>query len=361
MAKGIYKGHYDATRTWNKVWNDKIPMAFVVSAGRSAGKTFSFSRLLYERYLNTGRKFILLVRNKNELGACAEGVMKGMLEVLYPNVYVDEKQRQHGIFSEIFAHTREESADGEEVEEEKASIGYVIPLKSAGQIKLVSSTFVDADCAFMDEFQPFGATNYLPDEVEMLKNLHGSLARGGGEHDRFFPFFMASNAINIFNPYFVATGLTKKIQPDTRLYVDNNGLVLYENVTVTDVIEKQAKNKFAVLFGDSEKIEDNTWLGETGACVEKPNGWGRAFYVATLMRGGKSYAVKSYDSVGLWYIDKGVDNTYPIIYNLDLNDNLNVPFIKSGRFFCALRDKFMKGGVRCASSECKSVIMDLFV
>lgn len=355
MAKGIYKEHYDGSRTFETVWKNEIPLAFVVSAGRSQGKTFSFSKLLYERYKDTGEKFIIFTRFKGELGSVAEGIMKGMLQVLYPNVRIEETIKQNGVYSNVTAITITE--DGEEIRDD---IGYVIPLRAAGQIKNISSTFVDATCGFMDEFQPLTSAGYLPDEVGMFINIHASLARGNGKHNRFFPVFMCSNAIDMYNPYFVATKLVEHIQPETRLYIDPDGLILYENCTVTNVIEAQAEDKFSQLFGLRESIQDNTWLGAKDSAVCKPNGWGRAEYCYTLLTNTGKYAVKYYPQVGLHYVDRNISESVRE-YSTVLNGEINVSFIKNGPVFKFLRKKFSSGTMRFADSGCKNMMLSLFV
>lgn len=354
MAKGIYKEHYDGSRTFETVWSNKIPLAFVVSAGRSAGKTFSFSKLLYERYLETKEKFVILTRMKGELGSVAEGIMKGMLQVLYPDIQITETVKQKGTYSVITAARMVDD------ELETFDIGYVIPLRAAGQIKNISSTFVDATCAFMDEFQPLTSAGYLPNEIEMFTSIHASLARGNGSHNRFFPIFMCSNAIDIYNPYFVATRLVDHIQPDTRLYIPKDNMILYENCTVTDVIEQQAGDKFSILFGLDKTIEDNAWLGVNDAAVCKPDNWGRANYLATLITNTGTFAIKYYPKVGLTYVDRTIADSY-CTYSTMLNGEINTQYIKTAPVFKQLRKRFSTGQMRFSDTGCKNAIIALFI
>lgn len=221
--------------------------------------------------------------------------------------------------------------------------------------------FVDAWAMFMDEFQPMHTGEYLTDEVQRLDTIHTSVARGGGQSVRYVPVFMCSNAINIFNPYFVACGIVKNIQSNTRIYRGDG--FIYERCMVLGLDEKRAETGFARTFKTAENTvdDDNSWLADDGSCVAKPDGWGRGYCIGNLLRGNEKFGVKYYEQVGLYYIDRKPQLTGTPIYALTLGDNLNVPFIRQSPFMKKIKTMFMSGRVRCKDSGVQSMILDLFV
>lgn len=359
MGRGIYTGFYDNTKLLEATDANgvKPEVYFVCSRGRSAGKTYQFSKTLWEHYEKTGDKFIILTRHIQDLqgGSIAYGVMKGFLDYARPGVTLSEKTGMRGVFNNVFAHI----GTGDEAVTEH--VGYVIPLAADSKIKNVSSMFVDAWAMFMDEFQPMRSNEFLTDEVQRLDTIHTSVARGGGQSIRYVPVFMCSNAINIFNPYFVACGIVKNIQSNTRIYRGDG--FIYERCMVKGLDEKRAETGFARTFKTAENTveDDNSWLADSGSCVEQPNGWGRAFCIGNLMRGNEMFGVKYYEQVGLYYVDRKPQKVGAPTYALTLGDNLNVPFIRQSPFMKKLKTMFMGGRVRVKDSGVQSMLLDLFV
>ena len=357
MAKGIYKGFYDNSRILNALdKNGKKPIIlFVCSRGRSLGKTYSFCKTLWTRFEETGDKFILLTRRKKEMGQVAMGVMKGYLENERPDVVLEERKQIAGTFSNIYANI------GTGEDREVMHCGYVIPLAAADDIKKISSLFVDAWCILFDEFQPSLMSGYLPDEVDALLRIHTSVARGGGQSIRYVPIFMLSNAINIFNPYFIQSGLVGKIQSNTRVYVGEG--YIYERCMVLGAAEKQRELGLGSIFHTQENNyeDDNSWMADNNSCVCKPDGWGHSLYICTFLNGNESYACRFYPEVGMFYLDRHPDKTHKEIYNVRLGGSMNIPFVKTCPAIVSLKEKFMGGMCRFADNGLQQFMLELFV
>lgn len=360
MAKGVYTGFYDNTQLLaaTDANGERPEVYFVCSRGRSAGKTYAFSKTLWEHYKETGEKFILLTRRIQDLqgGSIASGIMKSYLDCEDPGVQLTERVGLRGAFNHIVA----ERWDGDECT--KTDVGYVIALAADSKIKNVSSMFVDAWAMFMDEFQPMHSVEYLKDEVQRLDTIHTSVARGGGQSVRWVPVFMCSNAINIFNPYFVTCDLVKHIQSNTRLYKGDG--FIYERCIVKGLNEKRRQSGFARTFATLENTvdNDNSWLADNGSCVAKPDGWGPASTLMTLVNGNEKYGVKYYPQVDLYYVDRKpqLSDAVPT-FAMTLGDNLNIPFLKKSQHMKVIRDRFMAGQLRCKDSGIQSAILDLFI
>lgn len=355
MAKGFYKEHYTNDKLLEAMTKKNAEVALVCSRGRSLGKTFSFVKTFVEHFEETGEKVILMCRTQNQVGEIADGIMKGYLEVKRPGYFIKEVRKGYGVYGDVLlCHMEDE-------EIVKEHMGYVIPLNAADKIKTISSKFVDSWCMFFDEFQPESG-RYLPDEVNKLMSIHTSVARGGGQSRRFFPIYLCSNSINIFNPYFVAMGLTSKIQPNTRVYGEE-GKFVYERCHVEGLSTGRKLSGAELTFGGTNVYDDdNSWLTADDAIICKPDNWGRSVYIATLLRGSESYGVHLYPQVGYMYVSRTIDKTSSYVYNMSLEDgNLNVPFIRSTGIFKQLRSQFELGMVRVQDGGVKDIIFNLFV
>lgn len=332
-----------------------VPELYIVcSRVRGPGKTFSFTKKLFDDFQNDGSKFVLLCRTKSELGSIADGMMKGMLNVKYPGWSVYEKVMMKGCYSMIMA------TYGKNEEKITSHCGYVIPLNSADMIKKISSMFVDATQGYMDEFQPEDSRTYLPHEVDKFLSVHGSIARGDGESRRYFPIYMSSNTISITNPYFVALGLTNKIQENTKFY-RGEGFV-FERCVAEGLAKKHAESGMSKAFSKNKSIQyqDNSWLNNSKALIAKPNDWGRCSYVCTIEY-NSLFALKYYPKVNLLYMDHNVDKSCKQRYSLTINNELNYPLLKTAAFAKMIRDAMELGNIRFSDQVCKQVALEMFI
>lgn len=352
----VYKGHYNNNYLINALdKNNEKPAFFIVcSRERGPGKTFSFSKLLYNNFVERGEKFILLTRNMGDLGNVAEGVLSGYMSFEHPDVNVYEKIQMKGVFSKIYAT----SGTGEEVKTEH--IGYVIPVRAADQIKKISSLFYDASAFYFDEFQPMNQGSYLKNEVDLLYNIYKSIARGDGSAIRYMPIYMASNTIDLHNPYFKALGLTKAIQSNTRFYRGEG--VVFENVVVEGLSEAHASSPIdrALSKHLEEKTNSNLWLNDANSLVCKPDDWGNSSYICTLVYNKEKLAIYKYYEMGLYYVNRKIDNNCKYIYNTSLDGNLNLPMLKNTPVMLKLKESFFKGLIRCSDGGVQNILLDIF-
>lgn len=337
-------------------------LIFCVSRVRGPGKTFAWTKTYFEDWKESEgkKKFVLLCRNKYELGSVAEGMFKSMLDFCYPGTRLTEKIQMKGVYSNIYCETMIEGEDKPNVQH----CGYVIPLNSCDNIKRISSLFSDSVQAYFDEFQPEDKNTYLPNEVDKFLSIHTSIARGEGKSRRFYRVVFCSNTVSITNPYFVAIegGLHKKLQPNTKIY-RGSGFV-FERCENTEKVQEHAQMGMAKAFAGNNYIDynDNSYINDNYSCVSNPDGWGRAQYICTMKSGNRTLAVKYYPNVMLYYIDYKVDKTCPMVYNIKF-DNMepNIPLIRGTLHMLKLRDAMEKGMVRFKDLQAKDVCMDLFL
>lgn len=353
---------YDGTRLVNSLdKNGEKPELFICcSRVRGPGKSFWFSRMLLKRFFDSDKKdkFVLLCRTKLEVGALAAGVFKAMMAIEFPGWDIYEKTQMKGVYSNIYI-----SRGGEGDEKEVYHVGYVVPLNACDNLKRISSNFSDSVHAFFDEFQPEDKNTYLSDEVSKFLSVHTSLARGGGESRRYYPVYMCSNTVSIINPYFVALGLNKCLQSNSKFF-KGDGFV-FEKCENPGLVQVHAESGMARAFNQEKYIDygDNSWLNDSMACIERPGAeWGRSYYDCTLISGDVKLGVHYYGNMMLYYIDYNVDVNSGLVFNIKY-DNMepNIPLIRGSLKMAKLRESMEKGIVRFRDLRCKSICMDLFI
>lgn len=349
---------YDGTELLSKRDAEgQLPEIYIVcSRTRSAGKTFFFTKKLFEDFLEKGEKFIIFCRNKLELGSVAAGMFKAMLDVYHPEYTFSETTQMKGCYSNIIATT------GSGKEEVKTHVGYVVPLASADNVKRISSMFVDASQGLFDEFQPESKSTYLTDEVNKFLSIVTSVARGGGDTRRRFPVYFCSNTISVNNPYFISLGLNRRIRPDTK-WVKGVGYV-FQKIENTEIIDEHANAGINRAFKGNKAIDyaDNSWMNDNYTCIEKPGDWGRPMYYCTIIDGKYIYGVNFYPEMNLYYVGCKFDKTAGLVFNIKY-DNLepNVPLIRGSMYMQTLRSAMEQGIVRFQTISAKESFMDLFI
>lgn len=355
MAK-LYQNHYDNTKLINSLdANGNKPAFYIVcSRERGPGKTFSFSKLLYENFTDKEEKFILLTRNMADLGNVASGIFDGYLQFEHPDVSMSERIQMKGAFSKVYINT----GTGEDAK--STECGYVIPISACDKIKKISSLFYDASSFYFDEFQPLNNSTYLKDELGLVYNIYKSVARGEGSAIRYMPLYMASNTITLGNPYFEGLGLNGAIQSNTRFYRGEG--VVFENCVVEGLAEAHKESAIDTAMKKYlSRKGDNVWINDDNSLVEKPAGWGRATYICTLMYNGTMFGVYFYGNIGFYYLSRTYDKNSTYVYNLTLDGGrLNYPLLKSTPFLDTLKKQFFRGMVRVQDPGLQNILMEVF-
>ena len=272
--------------------NGNVPEILLVDGNRTGGKTTAFSRMLVNDFLEKGKKFFIVYRYKNDMKDIAEAFFKDIKGLFFPEHDMTSKVHANGTFIELFI--------------DKKSCGYCSSLTMASKIKRYSHIFSDVSQMFFDEYQDENGF-YLTDEVEKLISLHTTIARGQGQAVRFVPLYMCSNSISIFNPYYVALGITSKINSNTKVY-KGDGFVLLR-LTIKDVAEAQKSSSFNRAFQNSNYMQssiDNAFLNDDKFNVKKQSPSGSAIF--TFICDGKMYSVYHLKSDSL-YVSEGGDST----------------------------------------------------
>ena len=162
-------------------------------------------------------KFIILVRFSYEMNSIEDRFFKTIRSLFFPLLTMTSEPLVKGKFRELFVFPNGQP-------ELRESCGYCIALNDANIVKNYSHLFSDARRCIFDEFQ--SETNrYCPDEITKFRSIHTSLARGEGKQVKYLPVFMMSNSVSIINPYFVAMGISSRLNDQTK-FLKGKGFVL---------------------------------------------------------------------------------------------------------------------------------------
>lgn len=336
--------YYDGTKLLStKDIDGNTPEIYMCTSNRSAGKTTFFDRMVTKKWFRTGEKFMLIYRFNLELDDCAEKFYKEIGPLFFPGTHMTSQRRAKGIYHELFIDDR--------------PCGYAIALNNADMIKKNSHYFSDVKRMVFDEFQS-ETNHYCNDEIRKFISVHQSVARGGGKQSRYVPVYMMSNPVTILNPYYVAMGITGRLNDKTK-FLKGKGFVL-EQGYVDSASQAQKSSLFNQAFTDETYIAYSSqaiYLNDNKAFIEKPKGQGR--YLATLRYNGRDYAIREYAQEGVIYCDDRPDLTYKEKLAVTTEDHrINYVMLKTNQFFIdTLRFYFDHGCFRFKDLRCKEAVL----
>lgn len=337
--------YYDCNRLLTmKDENGNKPEIFMVTGNRAAGKTYAFKYKLVTDFIKKGKKFAILVRYNYEMDAIEETFFKDLCEISYKNISVTSEWVGHQLFKKLYI-------DGQHC-------GYCVAINTADTIKKYSAMFVDVYQMFFDEFQS-ETSKYCHDEITKFISIHVSMARGGGEQNRYLPVYMAANAVTIINPYFSLFGIAKRLTPETK-FLRGDGWVLEVtyNQFAAEALESSAfgravKNHMYIKYAAA-----NSYLLDNNNFIRKIKGPKRIFTV--LICDDKEYGIWEVENGQKLYISNKTDPFWPSKIAFHTADH-NVSYLlqkKSSTYAKTLREMFNQGRVFFETLEIKNAFLD---
>lgn len=336
--------YYDGTKLLSMLdINGNKPEIFLCTTNRTGGKTTYFSRLLVNRFLDSGDKFALLYRFNYELDDCADKFFKDIGNLFFKGKAMTSQRRASGIFHELFL--------------DSVSCGYAISLNSCDQLKKYSHLFSDVNRIMFDEFQS-ETNHYCSDEIRKLLSVHTSIARGNGKQIRYVPIYMLSNPVSIINPYYVEMGISNRLRDDTK-FLRGDGYVL-EQGFVESASLAQLDSGFNRAFARNSYVAysaECVYLNDSKAFIESPSG--NSKYVGTLRYNGIDYGLREFGDLGIIYCDDKPDSTFKFKVTVTTDDHqINYVMLRKNDLFISnLRYLFERGCFRFKDMKCKDAVL----
>lgn len=336
--------YYDGTKLLSlKDANGKKPEIYICTTNRTGGKTTYFSRLLVNRFKDSGEKFALLYRFKYELDNCAEKFFKDISGLFFDGSVMTSKSCAKGVYHELYL--------------DEVPCGYALSLNCADSIKKYSHLFSDVKRIMFDEFQS-ETNHYCDNEIAKFLSIHTSIARGQGEQVRYVPVYMIANPVSMINPYYVEMGISERLNSKTH-FLRGDGYVL-EQGYVESAANAQKNSGVSRAFSGNKYTAyaaENVYLNDALAFVEKPQGASR--YLATLRYNGREYGLREFPEIGIIYCDDRPDKTYKYKVTAQTDDHQPnyLMLRKNDLFFSSLRYYFERGVFRFKNMQCKEAVL----
>lgn len=339
MEKDLF---YTITKLINSLdANGNKPELFFVDGNRSSGKTTGFYKYLVKRFKNYGEKFMLIYRYQNELKGCSEQFFANIGPLFFPNDDCTEVKRQDGAFYELLINSQ--------------SAGYAVALNSSDKLKKLSHFFKDVTRMYFDEFQ---AKRYLPDEVNLLINLHTSVARGKNQPVRYVPVFLTSNHVSSLNPYYKALGVANIIDNMSQGVYKGDGFVIEKNMN-NEVADLQRNSAFMRAFAGSKEVKhtiENISVMDNYNFIERLKV--RQFkYICNIRVDNEMICLKRvFDIPGvMFYFDNNVDVNLKARFAISTVDHDTDTLLVGNSLLLVMKCKemFERGEVRFSDLETK--------
>lgn len=347
---------YDGGRLLGSVdLNGNKPEIYICTTNRTGGKTTFFNRYVFNKWRADGSKFMLLYRYINELDDVENKFFKDICPLFFPGLMMGSKRMASGKFRNLYAAPALDYEKDSEIPWEHC--GYAVPLNSADFVKKCSHLFSDTERILFDEFQT-ETGRYVKDEVQKFISIHMSVARGNGKQNRYVPVYMLGNPITILNPYYLSLRITDRLDVKTR-FLRGDGWVM-EQGYVESAAKAQEDSGFMRAF-QGERYSaygaQGVYLHDDRAFVLKMQG--RSRYMASLLYKGEKYSVRSFDSLGVYYVSEGWDDTFPLKITSSMEDHQEGLTMLSRLSFISIgwKKAFEMGAFRFQSVKCKTALI----
>lgn len=320
--------------------NNKKPEIYGCVGNRTAGKTYCFNRYMLNQFVKKKEKFMLLYRYKYELSDVSEKFFNS-IENEFSGSVMTSKSKGKGSYIELFLNDD--------------SCGYAVSINGYAAVKKYSHYFNDVKRMLFDEFQNED-NQYLVDEINKLISIHTSVARGINQPVRYVPLYLLSNTVSLLNPYYTAFSIAEKIQEKTK-FLRGDGFV-FEFCFNETASKLQKDSAFNRAFKGSKEIEymaNNVYLNDNKCLIDKSGK--KKQYLCTLLKAGVEYAVNRTND-NMIYIDKAVDQNFPIRYACNLTDITENSILVNELIKAQYRKYFNNAIVRFKDLESKAAFID---
>lgn len=116
------------------------PEIFVSTTNRSAGKTVFYNGWLLHQFIKTGKKFLLLFRNKYEIDNAAQNFFSQIGDLFYAGLHMTQERGIKNVFDKIYLAGPEENTE--------TLCGYATSLRASEQIKNTLPCFQKSNIFF---------------------------------------------------------------------------------------------------------------------------------------------------------------------------------------------------------------------
>ena len=357
------KKYYDGSKLLSMLDADgNKPEIFLCSTNRTAGKTFYFLRWMIRRAIEHNEVFMMLYRYAGDLDSSICGQLNASV---MPNCFPDYILQERFLVPhtvKVVEYTKAQDLNEDE-KSEWHKLCYAVTLNKAGKVKEYSHLLSDTTRMFMDEFQECN-NKYLSNEVDKLITIHMSVARGYGEQTKYCPIYLCGNHISTLNPYYLALGISHRLQKDTH-YMKGTGWVL-ESQVYESAGEAMKSSGFNKAFAGTQVVKssaDGIYLNDSETFVADPSAFKDCKEVTNIFYDGKYYALcaaHTVDEIPVMYVKsiKG-RSTKKVFAVRHIDHNAETIMLQGLPMVDTIKTYYRLGAIRFQDIMCKQIIYEV--
>lgn len=326
--------------------NRELPSLYFVCGNRTAGKTYYFKRWFVRRFLRYGEKFVVFVRYIDDIPGQAAAFWADIGPLEFKGKTMTQRSLMSGKAAELFI--------------DDAPCGYVIAINSSNKVRSQSALFSDAVRGFFDEFMT-ETNEYVQGEIVKFNSLRISIARGGksASHARYFPVYLCSNNVTVFNPYFTYFKIGERLTNRTK-FLRGDGWVLEQ--TFNEAAAEAIKENFGNTMSEKELeyVTQNKYLLDTNKFVSKMSG--NMFCYGVIAWESRMFGIWSTEFGDKLYVCRKFDPACRLRFAvLDADHDIDNVLINNGsRLVKNLRNYYNAGRVFFHDGACRSAFISAF-
>ena len=329
------------------------PEVFISTSNRSAGKSTFFAGKLIHDFIRTGKKFMLLYRNKYEMNAAVDSFFAQVNQLFFPGLYMWQEIGIRDAFYRVYIC--------DDQQKNKCQCGYITALAASEQVKKYSSLLSDVSVVLFDEAFPEN-DRYLPNEVRLFMSIHVSLARGNGYQARYLPVIIVGNLINLFNPYYQTFGIVDTLQLQTNFY-RGDGFVVEQGFNEASALAHK-QSAFQRAFANEDYIaasQEKSYLNTTDLFIDRAV-CDSGLYICTIQYAKQRFSVRYNPDANFYYVSDRPDPSFKIILAATLEDVDETAFYdRRNSRKELLSKKLQTGQVKCRNLSCRNALLHFIV
>lgn len=340
--------YYDGTKLLSlKDINGEKPVDFLTVGNRGPGKTFYYSRMVINKFLENKGQFVLINRFPKLMIGIGESFSAEVIAKTpkFNGLFIDSECEGTDYIQRLFI-----SKKGTD-KRKRETCGFAVAINGADYLRHFRPLFREVNRIFFDEFQSENK-HYCTEEITKFLSTRTTILNGRD----YIPTYYTSNAVSMINPYFSAMGIGARLTKNTK-YLRGDGWVLeqYYNEASADNINKANRS-----FKNSKYLDyatENVYLNDDENFIEKPAGVGQ--YIATLIYEGKEYGVFKFpDCI---YCTSSADSTFAKRIAVTVSDTAykGVYINQAPLFVSSCRQAFFQGQCRFKDLNAKIAFFEL--
>lgn len=331
------------------------PEIYIVAGNRTAGKTFAIKEFMLCDFLKNGHQFMLQFRKNYDISDCEKSFMDDLRD-LFPDYDMHAESERRGAYKVLYLSGGKFN--------EPVECGFATYLNAYESIKRAASRFSGVYNRFMDEFQSENG-DYIDREISKYMSIHYSIARGFGKQYRYVREFLASNTFTKYNPYYIALGVSDRLEPNSN-FVRGDGWVL-EIANNVNARELMLNSGFSKAFGRTSYVQSaakNKHILDNDAFVSSENTRGMMYWGTIVFYNDESDApdkIAVYVGQNKCYVCSKVNFEHKRVITFNPRTHTEDTLLTSDnaeliRFF---RDSFDRGFMYFESGKIKKIVLDI--